>query len=42
MDELRVVGCYLLPPFVVAEEKGFFAREELRGHVRVRHHRARA
>src|SRR3990172_254911 len=30
MDELRVVGCYLLPPFVVAEEKGFFAREELR------------
>ena len=30
MDELRVVGCYLLPPFVVAEEKGFFAREGLK------------
>jgi len=30
MDELRVVGCYLLPPFVVAEKKGFYAREQLK------------
>lgn len=29
MDELRVVGCYPLPPLVVAEEQGFFAREGL-------------
>ena len=29
MNELRVVGYYPLPAFVVAEKKGFFAREAL-------------
>ena len=29
MVSLRVVGCYLLLPFVVAEKKDFFAREGL-------------
>jgi ABC-type nitrate/sulfonate/bicarbonate transport system substrate-binding protein len=30
MYELRTIGYYPLPGFVVAEKKGFFAREELR------------
>jgi ABC-type nitrate/sulfonate/bicarbonate transport system substrate-binding protein len=30
MDTLRVIGYYLLPPFVVAQEKGIFAREGLK------------
>ena len=30
MDELRVIGYYPLPAFVVAEKKGWFAREALR------------
>lgn len=30
MDTLRVIGYYPLPPFVVAQEKGFFAREGLK------------
>ena len=29
MNTLRVIGYYPLPPFVVAEKKGFFAREGL-------------
>lgn len=30
MDTLRVIGYYPLPPFVVAQEKGLFAREGLK------------
>lgn len=30
MDLLRVIGYYPLPPFVVAQEKGIFAREDLK------------
>ena len=29
MDTVRVIGYYPLPPFVVAQEKGLFAREGL-------------
>ena len=29
MDTLRVIGYYPLPPFVVAQEMGLFAREGL-------------
>ena len=29
MNTLRVIGYYPLPPFVIAEKKGFFAREGL-------------
>ena len=30
MEVLRIIGYYPLPPFVVAEKKGFFAREGLK------------
>jgi ABC-type nitrate/sulfonate/bicarbonate transport system substrate-binding protein len=30
MDTLRVIGYYPLPPFVIAQEKGFFAQEGLK------------
>ncbi len=30
MNTIRVIGYYPLPPFVVAQEKGFFARESLK------------